>query len=78
MDSFPEIFGTGDTWSTSTDSREVVRGDKVSSADSTTPPPQNLEDKEDRKSANSIRGKVLLNVLKNIYMLFIMNRKYHR
>ncbi|XP_050499368.1 probable nuclear hormone receptor HR3 isoform X8 [Diabrotica virgifera virgifera] len=58
MDSFPELFGTGDSCSWSTgESRELGRTDKVSSADSTTPPPQ-IDDRDDRKSANSIRAQI--------------------
>lgn len=60
MDSFQELFSGGDSgWATGGEgSREVLRGrDNVSSADSTTPPPQNIDDREERKSANSIRGK---------------------
>ncbi|KAG5894824.1 hypothetical protein JTB14_033669 [Gonioctena quinquepunctata] len=63
MDSFPDLFGAGDSWSTTGDSREVVRGENVSSADSTTPPPQHHEEKDDRKSANSIRGKTQIEII---------------
>ncbi|XP_056648689.1 probable nuclear hormone receptor HR3 isoform X2 [Diorhabda carinulata] len=58
MDSFPELFGTGDSssWSVSGD-RELGRADKVSSADSTTPPPQ-IDDREERKNTNSIRAQI--------------------
>lgn len=55
MDNFPELFSGGDNWSAG-DARGV-RNDDISSVDSTTPPPQlQIEEKDDRKSANSIRG----------------------
>lgn len=57
MDSFQELFAGGENWTTG-DGREFVRQDNISSADSTTPPPQHIDEKDDRKSANSIRGKI--------------------
>ncbi|XP_019866848.1 probable nuclear hormone receptor HR3 isoform X1 [Aethina tumida] len=56
MDSFHELF-TGDNWSHG-DGRDV-RQDNISSVDSSTPPPlHQLDDKDDRKSANSIRAQI--------------------
>lgn len=55
MDNFPDLFSGGDNWSAG-DARGV-RNDDISSVDSTTPPPQlHIEEKDDKKSANSIRG----------------------
>lgn len=49
MDNFQELFSGGESWASD------VRPDNISSTDSATPPPQ-LDDKDDKKSANSIRG----------------------
>ncbi|XP_018562898.1 probable nuclear hormone receptor HR3 isoform X4 [Anoplophora glabripennis] len=57
MDSFQELFAGGDNWTTG-DNRDVLRPDNISSADSTTPPPQNIDEKDERKSANSIRAQI--------------------
>ncbi|KAJ8924276.1 hypothetical protein NQ315_007068 [Exocentrus adspersus] len=58
MDSFQELFSGGDSWTAAGENRDVLRPDNVSSADSTTPPPQNIDEKDDRKSANSIRAQI--------------------
>ena len=52
MDNFQELFAGGETWPS--ESRDI-RTDNISSTDSPTPPPQ-IDDKDDKKSANSIRG----------------------
>lgn len=55
MDNFQDMFSGGDNWQTG-DNRNL-RGDNISSADSTTPPPQlPVEEKDEKRSANSIRG----------------------
>ncbi|XP_044265925.1 probable nuclear hormone receptor HR3 isoform X1 [Tribolium madens] len=54
MDNFQELFSGGETWPT--DSRDI-RLDNISSTDSATPPPQ-IDDKDDKKSANSIRAQI--------------------
>lgn len=64
MDQFQELFNTGDNWQNCNNNSgdeqncNIRNIDRCSSADSTTPPPQLqiLDDKEDRKTANSIRG----------------------
>lgn len=63
MDSFQELFSGGDNWSPAGDARSV-RTDNASSADSTTPPPQPIiEEKDEKKNANSIRGLCLRGIL---------------
>lgn len=63
MDNFQDFFGSADNWNITDDAgREVLRGESASSVDSSTPPPQNFEDKEEKRH-NSIRGKVIMNVL---------------
>lgn len=60
MDAFQELFSGGDNWQTDT-GRELLerkegRDGDVTSADSTTPPPQISDGDKLAKSANSIRG----------------------
>lgn len=63
MDNFQDFFGSADNWNTTEDAgREVLRGESVSSVDSSTPPPQNFDEREDKR-VNSIRGKILFNVV---------------
>ncbi|XP_068896391.1 probable nuclear hormone receptor HR3 isoform X6 [Tenebrio molitor] len=56
MDSFQELFSGGENCWPTTESRDV-RPDNISSTDSATPPPQ-IDDKDDKKSANSIRAQI--------------------
>ncbi|KAK9753622.1 hypothetical protein QE152_g1886 [Popillia japonica] len=71
MDSFQELFSGGDTWS-NCERRDATRitegGGSTSSVDSTSPQPLHhhphqqvqqsvdLDDKDEKKNANSIRG----------------------
>lgn len=58
MDNFQDFFGSADNWNTTDDgTREVLRGESTSSVDSSTPPPQNFDDREEKR-LNSIRGKI--------------------
>lgn len=58
MDNFQDIFGSADNWNTTEDGRrETLRGESASSVDSSTPPPQYYEER-DEKRVNSIRGKI--------------------
>lgn len=60
MDNFQDFFNTAENWNTTDDGgRDALRGESASSVDSSTPPPQNYEEREDKR-LNSIRGKNLL------------------
>lgn len=57
MDNFQELFDAGDNWQGGCEGRGIGPSGGVTSADSTTPPPQHVPDeKDDKKNANSIRG----------------------
>lgn len=71
MDNFQEIFGSAENWNTTDDTgREALRGESASSVDSSTPPPQNIDDR-DEKRINSIRGKGRFLDLLLITLIFI-------
>ncbi|XP_030764934.1 probable nuclear hormone receptor HR3 isoform X4 [Sitophilus oryzae] len=61
MDNFPDLFNANESWGVvgepGTSRDLLVRHDNISSVDSSTPPPQHL-DNEERKSANSIRAQI--------------------